>query len=250
MTVYRGPHGLHLLLGALGEPTRRRAYEVVRRAKRPVTRVEVAGDLGIGLRLAAFHLDKLVDEGLLEAHYARAPGRRGGPGAGRPAKQYVANPTRFDVTVPPRRYDIAARIMLAAITENGLSEVLSGARGYGETVAQQHGGARLDDLLIELGYEPQLGADGAIELTNCPFHELVEQARQPTCAMNHAFLDGVTSITDPTRGAVLDPQPGYCCVRLRTAATQMQSPPGTESTDTDDRTDEVRHARQRRRPWH
>src|SRR6478735_2421251 len=67
---------------ALAEPTRRRTYEAVQRAGGPLSRVEVAEDVGIRTRLAAFHLDRLVEEGLLVAHYARPAGRPGGPGAG------------------------------------------------------------------------------------------------------------------------------------------------------------------------
>jgi predicted ArsR family transcriptional regulator len=214
MTVHRGPRGLQRLLGALGEPTRRRIYDLVRRAGTPMSRSEVAEALGIALRLAAFHLDKLVDEGLLAAHYARPPGRRGGPGAGRPAKQYVANPARFDITVPPRRYDIAAHIMLAAIASIPPEKLLSASRRYGEAIAHQHNGVPLEELLIELGYEPSPAAGGDIELVNCPFHELAEEARDETCTMNQAFLSGLTSIVDPDRNAVLDPLPGFCCVRL------------------------------------
>lgn len=214
MTVHRGPRGLHRLLTALGEPTRRRAYEVVRRSGRPVSRSDVAAELGIGLRLAAFHLDKLVDEGLVSAHYARPPERPGGPGAGRPAKRYVANPARFDVTVPPRRYDVAARILLRSLGDPADRRFLDGARRYGASVAREHSGMALDDLLVELGYEPHAGADGAVDLTNCPFHELAEEDRATTCAMNHAFLQGVTAVADPSRDALLDPRPGRCCVRF------------------------------------
>lgn len=216
MTVHRGAGGLHRLLGALGEPTRRRVYELVRRAGKPMSRSDVAEALGIGLRLSAFHLDKLVDEGLLAAHYARPSGRPGGPGAGRPPKQYVANPARFDITVPPRRYDIAAHIMLAAIASVPLEDLLDAGGRYGQAIARQHDGVPLEELLTELGYEPSAAAGSEIALANCPFHELAEQARQETCAMNRAFLSGVTSIVAPDRDAVLDPLPGFCCVRLTT----------------------------------
>jgi predicted ArsR family transcriptional regulator len=225
MTVHRGPHGLHRLLSALGEPTRRRAFDLVRRADRPLSRADVAAELGIGLRLAAFHLDKLVDERMLSAHYARPSDRAGGPGAGRPAKRYAATPARFDVTVPPRRYDIAARILLAAIPDDAQELVLPGAHRYGETLAHEQAELSLEELLVEVGYEPRTSADGTIELSNCPFHELAEGAREATCRMNHAFLQGITSITAPAHTAVLDPRPGHCCVRLprRTGASSPVS---------------------------
>lgn len=227
MTVHRGPRGLHLL-SALGERTRRAAYDLLRHADRPLTRAEVAAELDIGLRLAAFHLDKLVDEGLASAHYARPPERAGGPGAGRPAKRYVANPTRFDVTVPPRRYDIAAGILLAALPDDAGEHLLSAARRHGRTLAHEHTDLALDELLIQLGYEARTRTDGVVELTNCPFHELAEQARQPTCRMNHAFLEGVTAIADPSCTPVLAPEPGRCCVQIhqadRAPATGAGSP--------------------------
>jgi predicted ArsR family transcriptional regulator len=217
MTVHRGPPGLHRLLSALGEPTRRRTYDVLRRANRPLSRADVAHELGIGVRLAAFHLDRLVAEGLLSAHYARPQERAGGPGAGRPAKQYVAEPARFDVTVPPRRYDIAARILLAAVQATDEQTVLVAARRHGASIASQLEELPLPELLAELGYEPVGEADGGIGLVNCPFHELAEEARQATCRMNHAFLQGVITVADSSRTAVLAPGPGRCCVRLTRA---------------------------------
>jgi predicted ArsR family transcriptional regulator len=214
MTVHRGPRGLHRLLTTLGEPTRRRTYDLLRRADRPLTRADVAAELGIGVRLAAFHLDKLLAEGLASAHYARPPGRAGGPGAGRPAKQYVANPARFDVTLPPRRYDIAARILLEALQDTDQERLLAAARRYGASTARQHRELPLAELLAELGYEPRVEPGGAISLANCPFHELAEEAREETCRMNHVFLQGITSNTHRSHTAVLDPCPGQCCVRL------------------------------------
>lgn len=212
--MHRGPRGLLRLLTALGEPTRRRAYELLRRADRPLSRADVAAELGIGVRLAAFHLDKLLAEGLASAHYARAPERAGGPGAGRPAKQYVADLARFDVTVPPRRYDIAAHILLAAVRGTDLEPLLAAARRYGAATGRQHRRSSLVDVLVELGYEPRVETDGAIDLANCPFHELAQEAREETCRLNHAFLEGVTAESHSSHAAVLAPSPGHCCVRL------------------------------------
>src|SRR5918995_3572429 len=91
-------------LGALEDDLRRELYLHVRRAGRPVTRDEAAAATGISRKLAAFHLDKLVDRGLLTSSYARPPGR-GGRGAGRTAKYYEPSDRRIDVTIPERRYD-------------------------------------------------------------------------------------------------------------------------------------------------
>src|SRR3954465_4235620 len=74
-------------VAALAEPTRRRLYEYVVRRPHPVSRDDVAGALGLPRPTAAFHLDRLVADGLLDVHYERRTGRTG-PGAGRPAKLY------------------------------------------------------------------------------------------------------------------------------------------------------------------
>ncbi len=207
------------LLRALGEPTRRRAYEAVRQARRPLTRAEVAERVGIGVRLAAFHLDKLVDEGLLTAGYARPDHRPGGP-AGRPAKWYCTGPHRFEITVPPRRHDLAARILLAVVTRSSGTvdhDLRRAARECGRILALE-GEAELGQLLTSMGYEPQEASDGSIDLVNCPFHELVDQARDTVCSMNLALLGGVTDATSSAYTATRVHRDGYCCVRLVPAA--------------------------------
>ena len=65
--------------------------------------------------VAKFHLDRLVADGLLEVEYARPPGR-GGPGAGRPAKLYRRSARQLAVSLPPREYELAGRILARAVT--------------------------------------------------------------------------------------------------------------------------------------
>lgn len=220
MTVHRGSRALAWLVNALGEPTRRRAYEAVRQAGRPLTRADVAEALGIGVRLSAFHLDKLVDEGLLTTHYARHEGRRGGPGAGRPAKWYTPGPHGFDITLPPRRHDVAALILLRSVLRSGRpvhGTVLQEAREFGRRLGQQAAGQAVEPLLATLGYDPRPRPDRSIDLVNCPFHELVAEARETVCSMNLALLEGVVRAVHSEHAAVLEPREGYCCVRLQAA---------------------------------
>src|SRR5881409_2614621 len=70
---------------------------------------------GIPRALAAFHLDKLVRQGLLDASYRRLTDRRG-PGAGRPAKLYHRSTRQLDLTLPERRYELAGRVFARALT--------------------------------------------------------------------------------------------------------------------------------------
>lgn len=215
--VHRGPRALTRVLSALGEPTRRRAYEAVRQARRPMSRADVAETLGIGIRLAAFHLDKLVDEGLLTAHYARQEGHKGGPGSGRPPKWYAASPHGFDISVPPRRHDIAAMILLHSIAgseASGRERVLEEARRCGRSLAEHAPQVELEPLLFDLGYEPHPVPGQGIDLLNCPFHELADEDRGTVCAMNLALLQGVTDVVSSPHTAVPDQRQGFCCARL------------------------------------
>src|SRR5215218_11217440 len=98
-------------LAALAEPVRRRLYEFVAAQADPVDRDAAAAGAGVGRPLAAFHLDRLAEAGLLDVTYRRRSGRTG-PGAGRPAKFYArARHGELSVSVPPRQYDLAAEIL-------------------------------------------------------------------------------------------------------------------------------------------
>ena len=57
-------------VAALEDQLRRGMYTYIRQAARPVSRDEAGGAVGISRKLAAFHLDKLVEAGVLSAHYA------------------------------------------------------------------------------------------------------------------------------------------------------------------------------------
>jgi predicted ArsR family transcriptional regulator len=217
--VQRGVRILPRLVRALGEPTRRKVYLMVEAAGRPVTRLDVAEAVGITGRLAGFHLDKLADEGLLDIHHARPADRPGGPGAGRPAKWYRLSGVQFDLTIPPRRTDIAARVMALALDELGPEGAHRGALlEQGHACGQALARARTDLLtqLTDLGYQPAARTDGTLELRNCPFHPIVQVAPDTACTMNQALLTGLTdSHQGPRYEAVLERAETRCCVLLR-----------------------------------
>src|SRR5215211_8823397 len=101
-------------LAGLGDPIRRALYRYVADRRVPVSRDDAAQAAGISRPLAAYHLDKLVDDGLLEPHYQRRSGRRG-PGAGRPAKHYVRADRRLELSLPARDYAALAELLAAAV---------------------------------------------------------------------------------------------------------------------------------------
>jgi predicted ArsR family transcriptional regulator len=206
-------------LSSLDDPVRRRLYEVVRERAEPVGRDEAAAAAGVGRALAVYHLDKLVEAGLLTASYQRPPGRSG-PGAGRPAKLYLRSDREFAVTVPPREYELAARLLVQAVEADpsGRSRavLLEAARRLGAELAGAAGApGDLEAALAGHGYEPRHGEDGVIRLRNCPFHQLAERHRDVTCGMNLGLIEGIVAGlgADGLR-PVLDPQPGHCCVAI------------------------------------
>jgi len=208
-------------VAALAEPTRRRLYEHVVRSAEPVGRDEAAGALGVPRATAAFHLDRLVGDGLLDVVFQRRTGRTG-PGAGRPAKLYRRSGTGVEVSLPERRYDLAGDLLAGALAEADRSGERAGtvlrrtARARGRELGRAAGEGRdaVLRVLEEHGFEPR--ADGAgIALVNCPFHALARTHTDLVCGMNLELLDGVLEGV-PSAGltARLRPQPGSCCVRL------------------------------------
>src|SRR5438067_405794 len=100
-------------MAPLTDPLRWQLYGHVVDQGRPVSRDEAAASAGISRKLAAHHLDRLVRAGLLSVTFGRPAGRRG-PGAGRPSKLYERSPTRIEVSIPERRYDLIGSITVRA----------------------------------------------------------------------------------------------------------------------------------------
>lgn len=215
-----------LVLEMLAEPTRRQVYDVVRRSAAPMTRENVARTLDISVRLAAFHLDRLADGGLLSVDFARPEGR-GGPGAGRPAKRYSAAHRDVEVALPPRRYHLVARILAAAVStapDDATAEALAIADAEGRQVGEAHAaGGRSSRhrltaaaaALESLGYEPRRER-GRLCLGNCPFDGVVDVSPTLVCGLNQRLVQGVLDglgVADRC-SAELDGVPPDCCVTV------------------------------------
>lgn len=223
-------------MAALTEPRRRQLFDLVVRAERPLTRDEVALRAGIDRALAAHHLDRLAEAGLLDVSFARPPERPGGPGAGRPAKRYAPAAPEVTLSVPPRRYDLAARLLARAVLADGdAAQALPAvARAEGRRLASEHSSSGTDAMstlvavLADLDYRPRADETG-VRLANCPFHALLEVSVDLICGANRSFcaglLDGLGA--DDLR-AVLDPEPGpECCVRVEHTGSASPDPAST-----------------------
>ena len=208
-------------------------------------RDEAAAAVGVGRALAIYHLDKLVESGLLAATYRRPAGRNG-PGAGRPAKLYTRSQREFAVTVPARHYELAARLLASAVeslTSGGgsraaLLECRAADRfrawrvpdvaktGTGQPGHQAAGG--LEGALRGQGYQPERDSDGVIRLQNCPFHQLAEQHRDLVCGMNLGLIQGIVAGLGLTGiRPTLDPQPAAMQRRDRGRPVMTQTEPAS-----------------------
>lgn len=214
-------------VASLEEPTRRRIFDHMRAGAVPVSRDDVADALGVPRRTAAFHLDRLAEQGLLVVSFARRSGRSG-PGAGRPAKLYERSDREVSVSLPSRHYDLAGRLLAGAVVEAQRSgepprEVLDRrAYDFGQALArarngQDDQGGALMDLLSDHGYEPTMAGDDVV-LRNCPFHAMAQEHTELVCGMNLRLLQGVLEGLGTTGlHACLDPGPLRCCVRLESS---------------------------------
>ena len=220
-------------LALLDEPVRRALYDWVVAARRAVSRDEAAVGAGVSRALAAFHLDRLVRGGLLDAEYRRLTGRTG-PGAGRPAKLYRRGSRDVAVALPARTYQVPAGLFAAAIEQRGgplppepLRDAAHAVGAGAGAAARKRLGSRpsrrrlrgaLLELLDERGYEPHETPSGEIRLANCPFHALVAEHRDLVCGTNLALAEGLLDgLRDDGDLARLDSQPGQCCVAISRA---------------------------------
>jgi predicted ArsR family transcriptional regulator len=211
------------VVAVLDDPVRRSLYDYVAMQSRPVSRNEAAHAVGIQRTLAAFHLDRLAEAGLVEVTFRRPDGRTG-PGAGRPAKLYQRAAAEHQVSLPPRDYRTAAELLAEVVDITGAEPQLQrSARRRGAAAgraARREAPAEPDaDLvtgaLLAQGYQPY--CDGAdIRLRNCPFDVLSSRHPPLICGMNLALLEGLLEGASVAGlQAALDPQPGDCCVVLR-----------------------------------
>ena len=211
-------------IAAISDPQRRALFEFISRGAGPVSRDDAAEALGIPRSTAAFHLDKLVKEGVLDIEFKRLSGKTG-PGAGRPSKLYRRAGGEISVSIPPRRYELAGNLLAAAVDESDKSgepvrKVLADiSMKTGRELGASAGS--LDAALESCGYEPRDDGAGGMVLTNCPFDKLASKHTEIICQANVALLQGVAEGASETARTVefVAPADGCCCVRVTASAS-------------------------------
>ena len=214
---------------ALAYPLRSALYRYICAAGREVGRDEAARAVGAGRDRVAVQLDKLAEAGLLEVSFRRLSGRQG-PGAGRPSKLYRPTGLQIDISLPPRRYGVAAHVFAGALQTAGVpqSAVDRSAWEFGNTLGQEAAPAAdgrtsrrktiaaLEALAEENGFQPVLSAR-QMSLTNCPFRSLVESSGPLACQMNLSLFQGVLAglgAREMEAIAVAGSRESGCCVTV------------------------------------
>ena len=236
-------------IAALAEPARRALYAFVSSQPDPVSREQAAEHTGLPLHSVKFHLDRLVEQDLLDVEFRRLSGRSG-PGAGRPAKLYRRSDRQLSVSIPARSYDLVGDVLAegvdrsvregvpvkdavhAAALAHGRRLGAAAVAGADRAAVAADSGApdeerieherteqeRAAQVLAGSGYEPRVvGAE--VVLANCPFDRLARDHTELVCGLNLALVDGMLQgLGCTTLQAVLDPRPGRCCVTTRVGA--------------------------------
>jgi predicted ArsR family transcriptional regulator len=220
-------------LSLLADPVRRSIYTLVARSPEAVSRDATAAAVGINRALAAFHLERLLEGGLLVSEYRRLSGKRG-PGAGRPSKLYRRSNVEADFSIPPRRYRLLAERLASTLAdESEDSAVMTRLReraradgvALGEAARRSTRGRKTTphlleaaaETLSEAGYAGQMDSDGRLIMANCPFDAVAREQRGVVCGeLNRSFMNGVVAGLD-TRGVegVFEPSEDRCCMLLK-----------------------------------
>jgi predicted ArsR family transcriptional regulator len=217
-------------ISLLDDPLRRGVYFFVPLAPGFTDRDRVSFALGISRSLAAFHLDKLAQRGLLDVTYKRLSGKTG-RGAGRPRKLYQRSKQEVAVTLPQRNYSLLAKLLVTAIESAGRqarNKLTRAARVRGAEVGRaklvprgkyptRRTAAALLDALVSYGYEPYLEGK-AVYMRNCPFDDLRRDHRDLVCAANQSLMIGLLETLAPAGfRARYEPAEDRCCVVLKPA---------------------------------
>ncbi|CAN5771031.1 helix-turn-helix domain-containing protein [soil metagenome] len=193
------------LTSALGDPTRRAIYVAVRESPEPFTTARVAELFEIHPNVARHHLDKLAHDGWLVVSRHRPTGT-GGPGAGRPAKMYVASSREVSLHFSPRRYELLADLLMRLLARIAPSDI--------SRVAQEVGAEYGRELAMEIGAPEEAGYASAVQAvavamtglgfsmdpdiagqqlltSNCPFGEAAADHPDVVCSLDRGIITGL-----------------------------------------------------------
>jgi predicted ArsR family transcriptional regulator len=196
----------HELSAVLADDTRYHIYRAI--AEQPgedVTVADIAERFRLHPNVARMHLSKLEQAGFLATDLRKTSG------GGRPARLYRLSDKVVTFGFPPRRYELLARLALAALSVNGsVAKADQAAREAGvsegrRVVTGERRAPRTSDEVMDVvrrvaedqGLLPELSwRDDGLHVTvhNCAFRELSGADPDLVCGMHRAFLEGVVEV--------------------------------------------------------
>lgn len=225
----RSPHQAAGITGVLAGTSRAAVLDALRDADRPLPVKDLAQRVGLHTSTLRFHLNRLVEAGLV--HEERADP----DGPGRPGLVYstVEDTGEAGEESGERGYKFLARVLaahLAATSGDAAGEADDAGQVFGrylvgpprpfDTMDAEHARARLVLLLDELGFDPHEATDaGRIVLHRCPFREVAEDNPEVTCAVHLGLMRGaLEELRAPIEATGLDPfvTPTTCVAHLST----------------------------------
>lgn len=207
-------HGVDRADGARSSSARSRVLEQVTGSSAPLDVDTIADALGLHVTTVRFHLDNLVQVGLVR----RTPEE--GRHRGRPRLLY-------SVAAAARREDSRGQlidVLVTALAEESADDrarsLEAGRRWADElipTVQASSDDERLLRLLDELGFDPRRDGGDSIELLACPFRDAARRHPEVVCTIHLGLIQRVVG-AGPTSAQLLPfVEPERCLVTLHDA---------------------------------
>jgi predicted ArsR family transcriptional regulator len=206
---------------------------------------ELAEQFDLHVTTMRFHLDQLVQAGLITATFERREG------AGRPRKLYAVERGSFENVTSEQSYKMLSELLVESFgtDEDGraLTPDEAGARWGRRRVATEHPDViereparsagqwlgrigQMVDLLDEWGYTPEVsttnhGRTAQVALHDCPFLPLARENTAVVCGIHRGLIRGVLeSLGEESTQVGLKPfVTPHLCVASLTATTPFET---------------------------
>lgn len=217
----------------------------------PLGVADVAARMGLHPNTARFHLDGLVENGLVD----RTTESRDEPG--RPRALYAARPG--STQAGQRSYRLLAEILTSYLASNSpkpSKAALEAGFTWGRYLADRPPPYRRTDvtaateqlvrMLDEIGFDSEVLGDGRkrdVLLHHCPFREAAIEHREVVCSVHLGLMQGMLAELDsPLVAESLDPfvEPSLCVAHIATSNGTSNGDGGGGTTGV--RTDSRRRA--------
>lgn len=178
---------------ALAEPARRHLLRVMEDLAEPTDVDTLARAVDLHANTVRSHLEVLAVAGLVRSE----SDRRGRPG--RPRLRYaIAEPAPVPTSLGYRLLaSLLARTLSATMTDPGGAAIAAG-RDVGRELAlvatKTSTTASLQELLVDLGFEPGETSDDHIDLVDCPFRDVAKEHADVVCSLHLGILQGATDL--------------------------------------------------------